>query len=172
MNVTTTANKSEEDFMSNEKHKDNDNNSETGELVIESRFGEITVNTKSSIYFPQGLLGLPDNLHFCLTDIPSKNMGQFKLLQCLNDVTLSFVVLPVDIDNSIIDREDIDECCNLAKIEVDNLLMLLVVSVQRTPGDVKVTANIRAPIIVDVNDKAALQYVFPNNKYQISQRLN
>jgi len=172
MNVITTAKKSGEDFMNNEKPKDNDNISEAEELVIESRFGEISVNTKNSIYFPQGLLGLPDNLHFCLTDIPNKNMGQFKLLQCLNDVTLSFVVLPIDIDNSLIDREDIDECCNLAKIETENLLVLLVVSVQRTPGDIKVTANIRAPIIVDIHDKAALQYVFPNNKYEISQRLN
>lgn len=178
MNITTTFKKSGpfkksgHNFMNHDEHKDNKDISEMEELVIESRFGEIAVNVKNSIYFPQGLLGLPDNLHFCLTDIPNKNMNKFRLLQCLNDVSLSFVVLPIEIDNSLIDRKDIDECCELAKINIDDLLILLVVSVQRTPSDVKVTANIRAPIIVDTHDRAALQYVFPNNKYQISQRLN
>lgn len=142
------------------------------EMVIETRFGKIGVSLDNAIFFPQGLLGLSENLHFVITDIPQKtNMGQFKLLQCLNDHSLSFVVLPLDIDNTVIERTDLEECCNLLNVPADNLLTLLIVSVNRTPEDTKVTANIRAPIIVDVEDKAGIQYVFPHAKYDISHTL-
>ena len=141
------------------------------ELTIESRFGTIHVSKDNALYFPQGLLGLPQNLHFVLADIPRENMGQFKLLQCLNDHTVSFVVLPLDSENSLIEKSDLLECCDTLNVKEDDLLTLLIVSVQRSPEAIKVTANLRAPVIVDVNDKAAIQYVFPTNKYDICHQL-
>jgi flagellar assembly factor FliW len=140
-------------------------------LVIQSRFGEVTVRKDNALFFPQGLLGLPPKLHFAIVDIPQKNMGQFKLLQCLSDHSLSFIVLPVDIDNIIIARADLAETCSVLNVKEENLLTLLIVSVQRTPEGSKVTANARAPIIVDVSDRAAIQFVFPHSKYQISHPL-
>ncbi len=145
---------------------------DSAEITIESRFGSITVNAENAVFFPHGLLGLPDNLHFVLSEIPQQGMSNFRLLQCLNDHSLSFVVLPIDVENSLIDKEDLLEGCEAAKINVDDLLVLLIVSVQRLPGNVRITANVRAPVLVDVGDKAALQYVFPSNKYHISQQLN
>ncbi len=146
-------------------------NSDIKELTIESRFGEVKVDKNKAIFFPQGLLGMPDNLDFCLTDIPKKDMGNFRLLQCLNDPSLSFVVLPLDMDNAFIERSDLEECCNVADIEAKNLLVMLIVSVQKTPDSTKVTANMRAPIIVDISDMAAFQHVFPHSKYEICQVL-
>ena len=52
------------------------------------------------------------------------------------------------------------------------LLILAIVSVQRTPEATRITGNIRAPLIVDVVEKVALQYVFPNSQYQISHPLS
>lgn len=144
---------------------------ETETIAIESRFGPVTVTRKNAIFFPQGLLGLPPKLHFAVTDIPQKNMGQFKLLQCLNDHSLSFIVLPVDVNNTIIEHADIMELCEILSVKEENLLTLLIVSVQRSPEGVKVTANARAPVIIDVADRAAIQYVFPHSKYQITHPL-
>jgi len=141
-------------------------------IDIESRFGAITVSLENAIYFPQGLLGLPENLHFVLTDIPVKNMGQFKLLQCLNDHSLSFVVLPLGVENKFIESKDIEDCCNIMGVKKESALVLLIVSVQRSPESVKITANVRAPVMVDSERKVAGQYVFPNNKYEICQPLS
>lgn len=140
-------------------------------LTIESRFGSVTVHRENAIFFPQGLLGLPPKLHFAITDIPQKSMGQFKLLQCLNDHSLSFIVLPLDVDNTLIERADLLETCDILNVKEENLLTLLIISVQRSPEGVKVTANVRAPVVIDVADKAAIQYVFPHSKYQITHPL-
>lgn len=142
------------------------------EVSIKSRFGEIAVSLDTAINFPQGILGFAQNLHFALSEIPRENMGSFKLLQCLNDHTLSFVVLPLALDNKFIERQDLMEACQNLNVKVEDLLVLAIVSVQRTPDYVKVTANLRAPVIVDVKDKAAIQYVFPHNKYLINQVLS
>lgn len=141
-------------------------------ISIESRFGSVEVNTSNALFFPSGLLGLPDNLHFCLTSFPDERMSQFKVLQSLNDHSLSFVVLPVDIVNNLIESQDITDACNVLGVEQENLLILLIASVHRTPDNVSLTVNVRAPIMVDAEQKLAAQYVFTNNKYDVRHKIN
>ncbi|MCB2082255.1 MAG: flagellar assembly protein FliW [Hyphomicrobiales bacterium] len=140
---------------------------------IESRFGKISVNLDQAIFFPRGLLGIPGELHFCLADFPEdRQMGSFRLLQCLNDHTLSFVVLPLGLENDFIEHADLQECCSVTGIDPDQLLVLLIISVNRVPGSVRVTANLRAPVVVDAEGRFAGQYVFPTNKYDINHVLS
>ncbi len=138
----------------------------TKELRIDSRFGAITVDLENAVYFPQGLLGLKNDIHFAITDFP-QGMGQFKLLQCLNDHAMSFIVLPLNIDNKLIARKDMEDAARVLNIELKHLVCLLIVSVKRTPEGSDITANVRAPVLIDTNDKAGIQYVFPHNKYDI-----
>ncbi len=145
---------------------------DSSEVTIESRYGAVTVNLKNAIFFPKGILGLPDCKDFCIATLPDKRMERFKLLQSLNDAKLSFVVLPLAADTPLIDKADIQECCTVTQIKPENLVILAIVSVQKTPEKTRITANVRAPIIVDTNDKLAIQYVFPNNKYNICHPLN
>ncbi len=141
--------------------------------VIEGRFGKVTVDTDHAIYFASGLLGMPDKLFFCLTEFPGKNALDFKVLQCLNDHKLSFVVLPVPYDNRLIDAADMKECAEMLEVEKKNMGILLIASVHKSPdGSTKVSVNVRAPIIVDTEKKAAAQYVFTNNKYEIRHMLS
>src|SRR5262245_19028456 len=79
--------------------------------TIQSRFGEITVDTNKTLMFPRGLLGMSDKLRFVLANFPSERMQQFTLLQSLDDKTLSFITLPVPLENPIITRQDIHEAC-------------------------------------------------------------
>ena len=105
--------------------------------------------------------------------MPNPKLGHFQLLQSLDDAELSFAVLPIEPENALIDAADIEECCKITGVERKNLGLLLVVSVQRqVAGGNKITVNLRAPIVVDTERKAAMQYVFPHNKYQIAYELN
>jgi flagellar assembly factor FliW len=142
------------------------------EVTIESRYGPVTMNLKNAIFFPKGILGLPDCKDFCIASLPDERMSRFKLLQSLNDTKLSFVVLPLSSDTPLIERADIQECAEVTQIKQENLVILAIVSVQRTPEKTRITANLRAPIVADTLDKLAIQYVFPNNKYQICHPLN
>lgn len=134
---------------------------------VESRFGKIRINRESAIYFPRGILGFPENLDFCLADFPGEKMQQFKVMQCLNDKDLSFVVLPVQTQNPMIDQPDVDEAAEILGIEKQNLAILMIVSVHRKATSVSLSVNARAPIFIDTDKKLAAQFVFPNNKYEI-----
>ncbi len=150
-----------------------DSETETGkEEIIESRFGKIKVNRANAIYFPRGILGFPENLDFCLADMPNAGMERFKILQCMNDTDLSFVVLPVTVKNEMIDEPDIDEACEILGIEKDSLALLLIVSVHRKTTSVSLSVNVRAPLFLDTDNKVAAQFVLPNNKYLIRQFLS
>lgn len=137
--------------------------------VVDTRFGKVTLSRKQPITFPTGMLGMPDRFQFCLTTLPSEKLARFKLLQSLDDKELSFVVLPLDIENPMIDRADIEQACKDLDMSIESLAMMLVVTVYREGTFVRISANTRAPIFMNVERKTAAQYVFHNSKYQIRQ---
>jgi len=147
--------------------------SEGGSHTIESRYGNLSVNLDNAIFFPKGLLGLPDFRDFCLAELPNNSKTPaLKLLQSLNDKDLSFIVLPAGAENTFIDGQDMNECYGATGVTKENILLLFILTVQNVPGNVKITANIRAPIIIDTAEKLAIQYVFPNSKYDIRHILS
>lgn len=139
--------------------------------VVESRFGAVTVLRQNPIIFPNGMLGLPDKLQFCLTNMPSEKMARFKLLQSLEDSNLSFITFPVDVDNSLVERSDVEAAARDLDIPLEQLVLLFIVSVHRENGVVKLSVNARAPIVMHALRRTATQYVFHNAKYQIRQAL-
>lgn len=140
--------------------------------LIENRYGKVLVKPSQSIFFAKGLLGMPDMQDFCLANVPDGKLPQFKLLQSLNDESLAFIVLPLTTDTSLLEKKDIAECCDMHGIDSNNLVLLSIVSVHRSPEKVSLTANIRAPLVIDSERRLATQYVFPNNQYQIRHPLN
>ncbi len=139
--------------------------------VVDTRFGKVTVYRKNPVVFPNGLLGMPDKFEFCLTKFPSEKLARFKLLQSLDDLELSFITLPVEMDNAIIDKADIQTACKDLEIKADDLSMLLIVTVHRTSNAVRLSVNARAPIFINTPRRIATQYVFHNNKYQIQHMI-
>lgn len=139
--------------------------------TIQSRFGEIAVDISRSITFSRGLLGMPDKVNFVLADFSSAKMEQFTLLQSLDELALSFITLPLDLNNAIIAAADIRGAADELQINPDNLLVLLIVSVHRSPGSVRLSVNARAPLLLDVKRKSGVQYVFQNDSYKVQHIL-
>lgn len=140
--------------------------------VILSRFGEIAIDTRNALHFPKGMLGLPQAQSFVLANFPSEKMQQFKLLQCLDDLSLSFICLPLALENTIIRREDALNVCREMNIRQDDLVMLLVVCVHRTPEMTRLSVNARAPVFIDAERKGGTQYVFPQDHYRVQHFIN
>ncbi len=139
--------------------------------VIDTRFGKVTIFRNNPIVLPNGMLGQPDKNQFCLSNFPSDKMARFKLLQSLDDTSLSFITLPVEANNPIVDRADMEQAARDLSIPLDKLVTLFVVSVHREAGAVKLSVNARAPIMLDAVRRVATQHVFHNAKYQIRQPL-
>jgi flagellar assembly factor FliW len=140
-------------------------------LVIESRFGTLTIHPHATILFPQGLLGFGDCRDFALADLPNGKQPQFKALQCLTDANLAFLVAPLPSDSSAIDRVDVEEACQSLSIAQEDLVIVLIVTVRRDDDGSHVSVNLRAPVLIDTRRRVARQYVLPNNKYEIRHKL-
>lgn len=140
-------------------------------LMIESRFGTLTVRSHASLLFPQGLLGFTDYRNFALADLPDGKQPQFKALQCLTDANLAFLVAPLPSNSTAIDADDIQEACNSLSISPEDLAVVLIVTVRRDDDGAHVSVNLRAPVLIDTRNRVARQYVLPNNKYQIRHKL-
>lgn len=145
---------------------------EESKYLLESRFGQITIDMEKAIYFPTGILGMPDKLHFCLADFPEGSKTEFKVLQSLDDIELSFVVLPVANENSFIEKQDIEEIATIMTTNVDDIALALVASTHVAPEGKLISVNVRAPIVINTKEKAAAQYVFSHSKYEIRHVLN
>lgn len=139
---------------------------------ITTRFGKVTINRANSMFLPKGILGMPDKCHFCLTDFPLTKLQQFRLLQSATDDELAFVVLPVELKNEYVDEKDIEDACRTLALTKKDLGLLLIVSVHRRVNSVNLSVNVRAPLFIDTVKKTAVQYVLPNNKYEIRHMLN
>ena len=135
--------------------------------TIDTRFGKVTISRVRPIVFVNGMLGMPDRHQFCLTNFPSEKLARFKLLQSLEETPLSFITLPVEIDNPVVERADLEQAAADLDIAANELLVLFIVTVHRDSSGVQLSVNARAPILVDTLKRLAVQFVFPNPKYDI-----
>lgn len=139
---------------------------------VDTRFGKVTITRDNPITFPSGLLGMPDKNSYCLTTFPAKKFDRFKLLQSLDDKALSFITLPLELDNGIVAKEDVMQAAKDLNIPEGQLALLLIVSVHREVEGVRLSVNARAPILMDAARRTAHQYVFASNKYQIRHTIS
>ena len=98
-------------------------------------------------------------------------MQQFTLLQSLDDKSLAFITLPLNMDNPIIAEGDLKNACRDLQIAEGSLAALLVVSVHRGPAQVRLSVNARAPLLIDAERRMGVQYVFQNDQYKVQHML-
>jgi flagellar assembly factor FliW len=114
---------------------------------------------------------MPDKHVFALQDFPVKKFGRFMLLQCLEDYALSFIVLPLSLQNDIIAEEDLLEAASDLGIARDNLALYLIVNVYREMNAVRISVNARAPLFLDTSSQRATQSVLRNPAYLVRHML-
>ncbi len=140
-------------------------------VTVETRFGPITFGPKNIVHFPQGLVGLPLSKRFGLSPIPDKRMGQFMILQSLDDFALSFLVLPLQIGPNTVTHDDAAEACAALAVPLEDADFFTVVTLRQGDQGLSVSINLRAPIIVDSKSHVARQCVLANQNYPIRQPL-
>jgi flagellar assembly factor FliW len=145
---------------------------QSGTETIQSRFGEVVIERDAAIYFAKGLVGMPDKFHFCITRLPHDHMAQFRLLQCVDDPDLSFIVLPVEMAGQYLEAEDVAMVSDSLGIPRDTLSIYLIVSVHRGIEGMYFSVNCVAPLFVNSRNRTGTQFVFSHTKYQVRQPLH
>lgn len=138
-------------------------------VVIETRFGKMEFLLQNAILMPRGMLGYADYHSYGLANMPDPKLEQFKLFQCLEEDSLSFVVAPMNPGPESIEVADIEAACEALAIDPANAATLLVVSTRQIGAATQITVNLRAPIILDGISQKAYQHVLMNNRYPVRQ---
>ena len=142
-----------------------------GDFTVATRFGPIAGRWEDVIEMPQGPLGFTQHRRFALLTVPNPKLSQFRLMQSLEDADLSFIVMPCPTDGGPVLKADLADACTAIGIPLDDLQLMLIVTV-RTVGDlVELSANLRAPVLMDTRRHVARQVVLSNPTYPVRQAI-
>lgn len=131
-----------------------------------TRFGQIQVNTEDVIAFPEGILGFGELKKFILVDDPTDEI--FAWLQSCDEPGIAFPVLEPELFTE-------SYKINLAKTDIESLKMANVEKARlycivTIPDDpTQMTANMKAPVIINVQQKLARQCVLQDNNLAIRE---
>ena len=136
-------------------------------ITVPTMFGPMTFPRDGLLTLPAGLIGMPGKKTFGLGDMPDASYGNFKLLQCIEQPELAFLVLPIEFLPDRIGAADIAEALTALSVPAEQAALLLIVTARKNDGQVTLTANLRAPVVVNRKERVARQYVMPNSAYEI-----
>lgn len=129
-------------------------------------FGEVDIEDEKIITMPFGLVGFPDLQKFALIHDKDKPIGALWYLQSMDDPDIALPVIdPITIKsdyNPQISESDIEL---LEPLTNKNLLLLVTITV---PEDItNMTANLNAPILinVDTGKGAQIEIVWGKEEY-------
>jgi flagellar assembly factor FliW len=135
--------------------------------VLETRFGQVTVARDAILEMPTGPLGFEDRHSFALLPFPDGRFARFALFQCIEDVSLSFIVMPYNRNSSLYEQEDLDEAAASLGTDADSVQIYLIVTVRSTPDGPILTCNLRAPVVIDTPAGIARQCVLLGSRHSI-----
>ena len=127
--------------------------------VQSSRFGELTVPADSVITLPSGLIGFSRTQSFIMLE----HKPPFSWLQCIEDPGLAFVIVDGGEfgDEYRLEPPFGDKDIDLN--EDDDYAVLVIITVRPDPKET--TANLKAPVFVNLRNKKGLQIIFDNPSY-------
>ena len=133
-----------------------------------SRFGEIEVEEQSVVAMPEGMLGFAEFKKFVL--IQHNQGSPFLWYQAVDEPNLAFVIVdPFTFfpDYEVmLTREDLER---LQAADLNSLAVFTVVVIPENPEDM--TANLRGPVLINVEKRIARQVVLNEERYSPHQRI-
>lgn len=143
----------------------------SSQTTFKTRFGEVSYQESAILDFPNGLLGMPNQDKFFIAKMPVEKLKNFQVMQSLVDDEISFAILPHDFLDEGLEAQDIAEMKTIMEIKGDELLIMLIASVQHTTSGARLSVNLRAPLFINTITKEAYQIVLANNKYAVQHFL-
>ncbi len=125
--------------------------------ISTSRFGELEVPEESIITFPSGLVGLPRHTRYVVFDVEQDSGYQW--LQSLEDDTLAVVIVHADFIQPDFHAQLTED--NMKDLEImpnDQVEIVVIVTIPSSRPD-QATANLRAPIIVNLRTRVGKQII-------------
>ena len=127
-----------------------------------SRFGEVDIDNDAVISMPEGMLGFSEIKRYVL--IQHRDGSPFLWYQAVDEPNLAFVVVDAFTffpDYEVVMSSEDVEVLNCS--QPGDLAVFLVVVIPDNPEEM--TANLRGPLVINVENKVARQVVLTDEKY-------
>ncbi|MDK2901917.1 MAG: flagellar assembly factor FliW [Thermosediminibacterales bacterium] len=131
-------------------------------------FDELEIEEEKEIYFKNGILGFEKIKRYIILE--NKRHAPFKWLQAVTDPDTAFVVIEpsffIDHYNPDLKQEDLDELKLKDKNEACFYAIVVV------PKNVEnMTANLKAPIVINCKKRLGKQVVLEDNSYSVRHKI-
>jgi flagellar assembly factor FliW len=136
-------------------------------LVKTRHFGDIELGEDKVISFSNGILGFEDFTKYTLLyDNDEEERPEISWLQSLEEPTLAIPVVSPFLVKQDYNPEVDDELLKpLGDVTDENVVVLVSVTV---PADVeKITANLKAPFIINSDSRKGAQIIVENSDYEV-----
>lgn len=135
--------------------------------ILSPVHGKITYDEDEIIIFEKSIPGFNDIKRFILKEIEGSS---FKLLQSIDDVTVGFVVIsPFQVEENYEINLSEEVIKTLEIKEATDVLLYSLVTLNSKVE--KITVNLKAPVVINVNNKKAEQFIIDKEKYKIKHPL-
>ena len=130
-------------------------------------FGEIDVAEDKFLEFDRGIIGFPELKRFILLHDEEKGTSAgIRFLQSIEEPSFAMPVM-----DPLVVKEDYDPKVNdellsgLGDLNPENILVLVTTSV---PADItKMSVNLQAPFVINVEERKACQIITEGNEYPV-----
>lgn len=127
-----------------------------------TRFGDLDIDEKNIIKFPNGLPGFPEEQNFIL--LPCQENSPFSFLQSTREANLAFLVVDPFVFFTDYEFKIEDELVQELNLSANNPPQVFnIVTVPDCTE--KMTANLLAPVVINVQDKLGVQIVLEKTSY-------
>ena len=131
-------------------------------------FGEIEVDERQVIDFPEGILGFDFIKKFIVLD--ADNESPFKWLQAYDEKDLAFVIIMPEsfLPSYELVIPQIDYEAVSAKT-ADDLLVFAIVTIPENPSNM--TANLQGPVIINPEKRVGKQAISLSDRYTVRHNI-
>lgn len=131
-------------------------------------FGELEAEEKDIITFEDGILGFPDLKEYLI--IYDNSNEYFSYLQAVEDKDICFIIISPYLVIPDYSADISDD--SVKKLVIEEEKDVILYSFITIPEDMKLmTANMKAPMIINAKNRKAVQEVMDNDKYSIRHRI-
>lgn len=134
--------------------------------ILTKNFGEVTIDDDKVLLFPNGIVGFPNLKNFALIHNTEKAGSGVHWLQSLEEPAFAMPVIdPLLVAPEYNPEVEYELLKPLGNLNPEEMLVLVTMTV---PSDLtKMTVNLRAPIIVNSENRLSCQVILDSEQYQV-----
>ena len=141
-------------------------------LVYQTSYGEIELQEDKLVSFSDGIIGFSNCTVFGLASHPAAVNSPILILQCVNDPTVNFAVVDSSSIKFEYSEEDKAEALKSSGVSSSDAIMMFILRTNESEtGDKIITANVKAPIVLDASNKVAKQVILNNKELNTQQEI-